>query len=207
VEVKPVGDVIARMSCNPVVVALGGSTTCAVHLELKNPGTVTLNLNEVDFGGKKMWPDEPSDVSVDIPNVTLSPSNIMDHMTITIGINSSLANYYFGKPIYVTYLDRFAGYPYVVTAKFQGLSYQVSDVIQIMDPGPITGSDKTIDWISLLGNVAGIVDVAVEGTNPFGWIILGASNLPNVAKFISDIQWLFGDRYPQENDNNMIIGG
>jgi len=207
ITVKPEGNVVAWMECKKSLVAIGSLDQCIVYFNLTHPTTMKIRLEEIDFGGKKVWPNEPSGVSVDISTVTLSPSNMMDHMTITIGINSSLANYYFGKPIYRTYLDRFAGYSYVVTAKFQGLSYQVSDIIQIMYSDPRTGSDKTIDDISLVGNIAGIVDVAVEGTNPIGWIILGASNIPNVAKFISDIQWLFGDRYPQENDNNMIIGG
>ncbi|WP_457753908.1 hypothetical protein [Thermococcus sp.] len=54
VEVKPVGNVIATMDCNPSVVPLDDSTTCTVHIELKSADTVMLNLKEVDFGDKKI---------------------------------------------------------------------------------------------------------------------------------------------------------
>ncbi|MFA4668109.1 hypothetical protein QDY65_06260 [Pyrococcus kukulkanii] len=64
VEVKPTSNVVASMECEPVVVPLEESTTCTVYVELKSAGTVRLNLKEVDFGGKRVWPNGSSSVTV-----------------------------------------------------------------------------------------------------------------------------------------------
>ncbi|WP_324735162.1 hypothetical protein VFC49_08350 [Thermococcus sp. SY098] len=118
--VKPVGNVIATMDCNPSIVPLDDSTTCTVHIELKSADTVMLNLKEVDFGGKKIWPNGPSSVTVNKQTVTLTPTNMQEGLTITITINDELANYYFKKePLgWGSYSDRLVGYSYLVRAVF-----------------------------------------------------------------------------------------
>ena len=65
-------------------------------LELIEPDTVTLNLEEVDFGGKKVWPNGPGSVRVEAQRITLSPTNMQETLSITLTINDTLANYYFG---------------------------------------------------------------------------------------------------------------
>ncbi len=142
VTVKPMGNVIANMSCNPAVVPLDGSTTCTVHLGLKSADTVTLNLKEVDFGGKKVWPDGPSSIVVSRKTVTLTPTNMQEDLTVTITINDELANYYFGKPVYRTYIDKFAGHSYLIGVKFDALGYPVSDAITVVYKDTRSGIDK-----------------------------------------------------------------
>ncbi|WP_456366126.1 COG1470 family protein [Thermococcus sp.] len=141
VEVKPSGNVIASMSCDPAVVPLDGSTTCTVHLGLKSADTVTLNLEEVDFGGKKVWPDGPSSIVVPEKTVTLTPTNMQEDLTVTITVNDELANYYFGErpwdPIdrwifRESFKNRPAGYPYLVRAKFSS-GTTVSGVSMIVE--------------------------------------------------------------------------
>ncbi|NJE01880.1 hypothetical protein [Thermococcus sp. JdF3] len=116
VEVKPAGNVIASMECKPTVIPLDGSTTCTVHFELKEPTTITVNLKAVKFGGKKVWPNGPSSVTVSKQTVALSPTNVEEDLTITIAINDELANYYFGKPIYETYINELGGHSYLIEA-------------------------------------------------------------------------------------------
>ena len=57
INVKQNGPVKASLECKPTVVPLEGSTTCTVYFELKSADTITLNLEEIDFGGKKVWPN------------------------------------------------------------------------------------------------------------------------------------------------------
>ncbi|NJE04229.1 hypothetical protein [Thermococcus sp. MV11] len=116
INVKQNGPVKASMECKPTVIPWDGSTTCTVHFELKSADTVTLNLEEVDFGGKKVWPDGPSSVTVSKQTVALSPTNVEEDLTITIAINDELANYYFGKPIYETYINELGGHSYLIEA-------------------------------------------------------------------------------------------
>ena len=152
-EVKPTGSVIVSMDCNPVVVPLDGSTTCTVHLKLKSADSVMLNLEEVDFGGKKVWPNGPSSVTVNKQTVTLTPTNMQEDLTITVTINDKLANYYFGErpwdPIdrYVfreSFKDRFAGYTYLVTVKFDN-EVSISDTFEIVTPSGLKELAKTAE--------------------------------------------------------------
>ena len=206
VEVNPVGNIIANMSCNPAVVPLGESTTCTVHLGLRRPATVTLNLEEVDFGGKKVWPDGLSGVIVSRKTVTLTPTNMQEDLTITIDINDELADYYFGKPIYKTYLGKFVGHSYLIEAKFTELNYPVSDVITVV---PFKGdeTDGIINYGLTLTEIGGFVRTAVS-SDPVGILItLGVYGVTHE----NDIQWTLEEiigngHFPQEQDNNDVVG-
>lgn len=61
---------------------------------------------------------------------------------MTIMVNDELANYYFGKPVYKTYIDKFAGRSYLIRVEFRGLDYSVSDVVTLVP------SKKTDDAIN-----------------------------------------------------------
>ncbi|WP_048055998.1 hypothetical protein [Pyrococcus sp. ST04] len=209
-EVRPTSSIIASMECKPSVVALDGSTTCTVHLELRQPDTVTLSLQEVDFGGKKVWPDGPSSVTVNKQTVTLSPTNMREDLTVTITINKELANYYFGKPFYRTYIDEFADHSYLIEAKFSEISYPVSDVITVVYKDTRSGSEKAIDYGSTAGEIASVALLVVKGSNPVGWGVFILTSLPKAGKAVSKIQWIFEwgvSRFPEENDNNAVVGG
>ncbi len=164
-------------------------------------------MKEVDFGGKKVWPNGPSSVTVNKQTIILTPTNMQDDLTITITVNDELANYYFRKPIYRTYIDKFAGHSYMIEAKLSGLSYSVSDVITIVYRDTRSGTDKAIDYGSIAGNIVGVTLTVAESSNPIGWGILILSNLPNVAKLGSEIQWLLDGGLPEEQDNNGVVGG
>ena len=210
VEVKPTGNVIASMSCDPAVVPLDGSTTCTVHLGLKSADTVTLNLEEVDFGGKRVWPDGPSSMVVSRKTVTLTPANMQEDLTVTITVNDELANYYFGKPVYRTYIDKFAGHSYLIGVKFDALGYPVSDAITVVYKDTRSGTDKAIDYGSTAGEIISTAQLVAEGSNPIGWMVFALTSLPKFGKAASEIQWIFEwgvNGFPQENDNNAVVGG
>ena len=120
------------MECQPAVILLSESSTCTVHFELKTGNIKKFSLVEVYFGGKKVWPNGPRAVTVNKQTVTLTPTNMREDLTVTITINDELANYYFGKPVYRTYIDTFAGHSYLIEAKFGELDYSVSDVITVI---------------------------------------------------------------------------
>ncbi|AIF69871.1 hypothetical protein PAP_07405 [Palaeococcus pacificus DY20341] len=210
VEVKSVGNVIASMECEPVIVPLDESTTCTVHLELKSADTVRRNLVEVEFGRKRVWPDGPSSVTVNKQTITLTPTNMQEDLTITIDINDELANYYFGKPVYRTYIDKFAGHSYLIKTKFSELNYPVSDVITIIYKDTRSETEKAIDYGSTAGEIISTAQLVVEGSNPVGWIAFALTSLPKLGKAASEIQWIFEwgvNGFSQENDNNAVVGG
>ncbi|ASA78526.1 hypothetical protein [Thermococcus sp. 5-4] len=210
INVKQDGPIKASMECKPTVIPLDGSTTCTVHFELKSVDTVTLNLEEVDFGGKKVWPNGPSSVTVNKRTVTLTPTNMQEDLTITINIDDELADYYFGKPIYRTYIDKFAGHSYLIKAEFSEFNYSVSDVIKIIYKDTRSGTEKAIDYGSTTGEIISTAQLVVEGSNPVGWIAFALTSLPKLGKAASEIQWIFEwgvNGFPQENDNNAVVGG
>ncbi|WP_461862993.1 hypothetical protein [Thermococcus sp.] len=210
VEVKPVGNVIANMSCDPAIVPLDSSTTCTINFESKSADTVTLNLEEVDFGGKKVWPDGPSSVVVPKKTVTLTPTNMQEDLTVTITVNDELANYYFGKPVYRTYIDKFAGHSYLVEVKFDSLGYPISDAITVVYKDTRSRTDKAIDYGSTAGEIVSTVQLAAEGSNPLGWVVFGLTSLPKIGKGISEIQFIFElgvNGFQDESDNNSVVGG
>ena len=100
-----------------------------LRTHMKGPATVTLNLAEVDFGGKKVWPDGPGSIIVNRKTVTLTPTNIQEDLTVTITVNDELANYYFGKPVYRTCIVKFAGHSYLIGVK---LTLGLTAVIQAL---------------------------------------------------------------------------
>ncbi|AFL94528.1 hypothetical protein CL1_0317 [Thermococcus cleftensis] len=195
------------MECKPTVIPWDGSTTCTAHFDLKSTDTVTLNLEEVDFGGKKVWPNGPKSVTVNKQTVTLTPTNMQEDLTITIDIDDSLANYYFGKPIYKTYIDEFAGHSYLIEAKFSELNYPVSDVITVI---PYNGdeTDNAINHGLTLIEIGGFVRTAIS-SDPVGILItLGVYGVTHE----NDIQWILeeiigNEHFPQEQDNNNVVGG
>ncbi len=200
----------AVMKCDPAVVSLGGSARCKVSFNLRSPDMVTLHLMEIDFGGKKVWPNGPGSVWVEAQRVTLSPTNMQENLTVTITINDTLANYYFGKPIYRTYIDKFAGYSYLIEAKFSELNYPVSDVITVVYKDTRDTLEKSIDYGSTIGEIISTVQLVFEGSNPVGWFAFALTSLPKLGKASSEIQWIFEwgvDGFPQENDNNAVVGG
>ncbi|NJF25571.1 hypothetical protein [Thermococcus sp. Bubb.Bath] len=216
VEVKPVGDIIASMDCDPTVVPLGGSTTCTVHVELNTPTTVTLNLTEVDFGGKRVWPNGPSKNTVRVNKqvITLS-SSVQNNLTITITINDKLANYYFGNPIHGNYVDKFAGHSYLIKAIFDGLRYPLSDTITIVNIDSRSTVEKGIDYgstaLEISGEILSAIQLIIEGSNPIGWIAFGISiAIPAIEKGVPELQFAFGlgvNGFPSESDGNNVIGG
>ncbi|ASJ08901.1 hypothetical protein A3L11_06545 [Thermococcus siculi] len=215
VEVKPTGNILASMDCNPTTVPLDSSTTCTIHLGLKNADTVTLNLEEVDFGGRKVWPTGPSSVRVNKQTMTLTPTTMQGDLTITININDELADYYFGHWGYTHKL--LETHSYRIEAYLEGLSYPVSDVITI------TGKEE--DWkdkATSLGAdfVGGSIVAVAAGSNPISLTFVatfigGVATTEYVVKPLGTFLWdLWGEYYwgihepgEEENDNNSIIGG
>ncbi|WP_461866343.1 hypothetical protein, partial [Thermococcus sp.] len=124
--------------------------------------------------------------------------------------NDELANYYFGKPVYRTYIDKFANHSYLIKAKFSELNYPVSDVITIIYKDTRSGTEKAIDYGSTAGEIISTAQLVVEGSNPVGWVAFALTSLPKLGKAASEIQWIFEwsvNGFPQENDNNAVVGG
>ncbi|WP_297504565.1 hypothetical protein [Thermococcus sp.] len=191
INVKQDGPVKASMECKPTVVPLDGSTTCTVYFELKSADTITLNLEEIDFGGKKVWPNGPSSVTVNEQTVTLTPTNMKEDLTITINVDDDLANYYFGKPIYRTYINKLSGHSYLIEVRFSEPSYPVSDIITVIYKDTRSGTDKAIDYGSTAGKIISTAQLVAEGSNPIGWTVFIITNLPKLGKAASEIQWTF----------------
>ena len=129
---------------------------------------------------------------------------------MTIALNDELANYYFGKPVYRTYIDKFAGHSYSIEAKFSELNYPVSDVITIIYKDTRSGTEKAIDYGSTAGEIISTAQLVVEGSNPVGWVAFALTSLPKLGKAASEIQWIFEwsvNGFPQEYDNNAVVGG
>ncbi|NJE61904.1 hypothetical protein [Thermococcus sp. 21S7] len=78
---------------------------------------------------------------------------MQEDLTITITINDELANYYFGKPIYRMYIDKFADHSYLIEAKLIRLNYPVSDVIRVAYRDTSDGAEKAVDYASIGGNI------------------------------------------------------
>jgi len=194
----------AVMSCKPAVVSIDDHTTCRVYLWSNGGSTPT--VSEVYFGGKKVWPVEEKDgVKVEDEHLPFGSSQIAVK-EITIKINDELANYYFGKPVYKTYLDKFAGRSYLIKAEFGGLGYSVSDVVTLV---PCKKTDNATDFGLTLIEIGGFIRT-VMSSDPVGVLVtLGVYGV----KHENDIQWIseeliWGDNhFPQENDNNAIMGG
>ena len=132
-----------------------------------------LGLKEVDFWGKRVWLDGPSSVVVSREIVTLTPTNMQEDLTARIPVNDELANYYFGKPVYRTYIDKFAGHSYLIGVKFDALGYPVSDAITVVYKDTRSGTDKAIDYGSTAGEIISTAQLVAEGSNPVGWAVFG----------------------------------
>ena len=219
INVKQNGPVNASLECKPTVVPLDGSTTCTVHFELKSADTITLNLEEVDFGGKKVWPNGPSSVIVNKQTVTLTPTNMQEDLTITINIDDKLADYYFKKSPWLStgsYKDRLVGYSYLIRAIFNG-NIVVSDIVEI------TGnSQSAAENIETAVKAAGIANSVLQKVaehtgqletvagGPLGKVV---AKVTPVLDFISwsltardVINWLRAPT-PSDEDNNNVIAG
>ena len=145
------GPINASMNCDPAIVPLTKSTTCTVHLILKRPETITLELKEVDFGGKRVWPNGPSSVRVNKQTVTLTPTTRQGELSITINIDEELADYYFGHWGYTHKLLESPSY--LVEVYLTNLSYPVSDVITL--------TEKKGDWKDWVANLVRILQGAL----------------------------------------------
>ena len=157
-----------------------------------------------------MWPNGPSSVMVPKKTVTLTPTNMQEDLTVTITVNDELANYYFGKPVYRTYIDKFAGHSYLIGVKFDALGYPVSDAITVVYKDARSGIDKAIDYGSTAGEIISTAQLVAEGSNPIGWMMFALTSLPKFGKAASEIQWIFEwgvNGFLQENDNNAVVGG
>jgi len=172
----------AVMSCKPAVVPLGRSTQCTAHFELGNADIVTLNLKELDFGGKNVWPNGPSSVIVGEKTVTLSPNNVQGSLSITLDTDKEFTDYYLNHPDF-NYGYKMIGYSYLVVAKI-GDELRVSDVIQLSDPAEVqTLEDKaktTYNTIKTIGSFyenfkSGLIGIleerAVEGGKEALWVL------------------------------------
>jgi len=111
----------------------------------------TLTYKKVDFGGKRVWPNGPNSVTVTKQTVTLTPAIPERDLTITIDINDELADYYFGErpwdPIdrWVfkdSFKTRFAGYTYLVKAKFSG-GLEVSGLFKVAEQSEFDKAVRT----------------------------------------------------------------
>ncbi len=134
---------------------------------------------------------------------------MQEDLTVTITVNDELANYYFGKPIYRTYIDKFAGHSYLIGVKFDALGYPVSDAITVVYKDTRSGTDKAIDYGLTLYEVGNTIK-AIISLNPEGVLItIGIEGI----KHENDIQWISeeiiwgNNHFPQENDNNAVVGG
>ncbi|WP_157895763.1 hypothetical protein [Thermococcus celer] len=217
-EVKPVGNIIASMVCDPAIVPLDSSTVCTVHLGLRSANTVTLNLKEVDFGGKKVWPDGPSSVRVNRQTVTLTPTNMQEDLTIIITINDELANYYFEKkPLgWGSYSDRLVGYSYLIKAVFSG-GVASSDIVEIRDRSPSLG--EKVETLTKGGSIAQyVLEKVAKHAGQLETVASGSLGKATVvvSKFFGVLGWLLTARdvinwlrapTPSDGDNNNVIGG
>ncbi len=214
---KPTGNVIANMSCDPVVVPLDGSTTCTVHLGLKSADTVTLNLEEVDFGGKKVWPNGPSSIVVSRKTVTLTPTNMQEDLTVTITVNDELANYYFEKePLgWGSYSDRLVGYSYLIRAVFSN-NIATSDIIEITDKSSL--GEKVETAVEVGGIAQSVLEMAAEHMGQLETVVSGSLGKVAVvgSKVLGIVGWILTARdvinwlrapTPSDGDNNNVIGG
>ncbi|EEB73750.2 hypothetical protein [Thermococcus sp. AM4] len=186
----------AVMKCDPAVVPLGRSTRCTVHFELGNADTVTLNLKEIDFGGRRVWPDGPSSVGVEAQRITLSPTNMRETFTITLTINDTLANYYFD---HWGYTHKLLENPsYLVEVHLTNLSYPVSDVITL--------TEKKEDWLDRLPSlfadfIGGAIVAFATASNPLSLpfvaiFIAGVATTEYVVKPLGTFLWdLWGEYY------------
>ncbi|QDA31076.1 hypothetical protein FH039_04905 [Thermococcus indicus] len=129
---------------------------------------------------------------------------------MTITINDELADYYLGKPIYRTYIDKLDGHSYLIEARFSELNYSVSDVITIIYKDTRSRTEKAIDYGSTAGEIISTAQLVVEGSNPVGWAVFALTSLPKLGKAASEVQWIFEwgvNGFPQENDDNAVVGG
>ncbi len=192
----------AVMSCKPAVVPLGRPTQCTVHFELGNAGTVALNLKEIDFGGKRVWPSGPDSVIVSEKTVTLSPTSMQRSLSITIGTGKEFTDYYLNHPDF-NYGYKMIGYSYLVVAKI-GDQLRVSDVIQLSDPAEVqTLEDKAKNAYNIIKTIGDICDDAKSGA-------VGIAETA-VSKGSRELAWMAYYHTLLENqdtlDNNNIIGG
>ncbi|NJD98656.1 hypothetical protein E3E26_02435 [Thermococcus sp. LS1] len=218
INIKQDGPVKASMECKPAVVSLGSSTTCTVHFELKSVDTVTLNLEEVAFGGKKVWPNGPSSVVVNKQTVTLTPTNMREDLTITIDINDELADYYFEKePLgWGSYSDRLVGYSYLIRAVFSD-GIITSDIIEITDKSSSLG-EKVETAVEVGGIAQSVLEKAAEHMGQLETVVSGSLGKAAVvgSKVLGIVGWLLTARdvinwlrapTPSDEDNNNVIGG
>ncbi|ASJ12108.1 hypothetical protein [Thermococcus thioreducens] len=201
INIKQNGPVNASMECKPAIVPLDGSTTCTVYFELKSADTVTLNLEEVDFGGKKVWPNGPSSVTVNKQTVILTPTNMQEDLTITLDINKEFVNYYLDYPL-LNYGYKMTKYSYLIVAKISD-GLRVSDVVQLSDPVNVqTFEDKARKAYGIAKTIKSAYDDAKSG-------IIGILETVTV-KGGKELAWILHYHTlleDQETPNNNIIGG
>jgi len=135
---------------------------------------------------------------------TLSSTNMQENLTVTITVNDKFASYYFGKPIYRTYTDKFAGHSYLIEAKFSELNYPVSDVITIVCGD--TGSNA-IDYRLTAYEVYKTIRGIISRPEDFRVVLV-----IEAIKHENDIQWILeefkgNEHFPEEYDNNAVVGG
>ena len=153
--------------------------------------------------------------------VTLTPTNMQEDLTITVTINDKLADYYFGErpwdPIdrwvfKESFKDRFAGYTYLVEAKFSS-GITVSDVFEVakqseFDEAVEAGKNAK----AIISEAARASKVAKEGLTVLGkntpklisrgWLVV------NILLLGADIHdWFFGPKPDTGEDGNSIVGG
>ncbi|WP_297510103.1 hypothetical protein [Thermococcus sp.] len=217
ITVKPEGNVVAWMECNPDVISLGESTTCLTHLELRSNETVTLNFKKVEFGGKIVWPNGPSSINVPVNATTLNLTNMREDLTVTITINNELADYYFNKkPLgWGSYIDRLAGYSYLIRVFFDD-NVVTSDIIEIMGKSASLGEKAKVTF-EVIGTTYSVSQRCVERLGQLEIVIGGplGSALAKVTPVVDMISWGLTLRdfinwlrapMPADIDGNNVIG-
>ena len=171
----------------------------------------SLELQQIWFGGKKVWKDGTSSVKsvvMDSRSYTLTPSNTIQ---VRIILDDNFANWYFGKspwdPLDASYKDRLGGYTYKVKFIFEE-NVVSEDLVMVKDLDLI---EKTKAFVSDFENdikAGEYVAAGLLALKTGSKVARGAGVLFTAILIGIDIHdWLLAPDPDSGFDNNDVVGG
>ncbi|EEB73509.1 hypothetical protein TAM4_1258 [Thermococcus sp. AM4] len=217
-EVNPVGNIIANMSCKPAVISYTGSTSCRITLLNQGDSDVAISVASVDFGTlREVWNGaNTKGINVDLASVVLPPN---DDKTIVVHIDlEGLAQTIWGDKYYArNFLEHES---YMITVNFDNI-YPVSDTVSVFyEESSIEKHSRELGSI-IGGFIGGVIAGAItEGSATEEGIVTGAalgailgdkisSGVVSILDFFIDISNFKLQDIPNDSvqDNNSVNGG
>ncbi|MBP1911508.1 hypothetical protein J2747_000767 [Thermococcus stetteri] len=152
---------------------------------------MNLKLEGVYPNGKLVWSQNISSEAVRVinPQVSLGPTNVERSITIVIALDKELADSYFGKPVFDSYLNKLAGRVFTITATIDGMGEPVTGTFSVKKLGYWNLFKETLLYLFILG-IGVVFAFGPTWGHPLGAGIFSFGLVVYLAKMASELQWI-----------------